>query len=216
VAQSRLLDPWRLPGEPFPAAGELATIADAYLFLSPWTSGADVTFLSDVARAKEPAAARAAVEAASGRSAYAAIARGCLSGESLAVDCVLDAAAALGGSIEAAMARLAGKEDSFHRAFADYARFGALVAGERVAFALGERDTGGRLRLNAIDKVAGHDALFLISVAAWDAGNRNTVRAEEIVHDHLEQVPGLHLARAPLDALHVRLGRNAAPGMPMH
>lgn len=214
--QARLLDPWRLPVEPFAAAGDAAVVPDAYLFMSPWTSAADVAFVSAVSQAKDPAGVRAAVAAAAPTSAYATIASACLSGESVSVDCILDGSAALGGAIEAAMAKVAGKEDSFHRAFADYARFGALVAGDRVAFALGDRDAGGRLRLNAIDKVAGHDTLFMISVAAWDAGNRNTVRAEEIVHDHLEQAPGLHLARAPLDALHVRLGRNAAPGMPMH
>jgi hypothetical protein len=116
------------------------------------------------------------------------------------------------------MAGAAGQEASFHRAFADYARVGLLRAGDRLAFKLGDTDAGGRLRINALDRTSGStlDPLFLLSVAAWDAGNRNSVRAEELVHGQLTEVPGLEAARLPLDALHIRLSRNAVAGPPMH
>ena len=215
-----LLDPWRVPAEPKSGAAVPETLPDAFLFMSSSTSRGDIAFLADLARTGVPAVA---VHAKS--SPYAAIAQFCTQPPAgggaavLAVDCVLDESAALGRAIEDGMkAANNGVEEVFHRAFADFARVGALRAADRVAVAMGDMDTAGRLRINALDRTVGPttDPVFLASVAAWDAGNRNSVRAEEIVHGLLPELPGLDAARIPLDALHVRLSRNAAPGRPMH
>ncbi|MFZ5481885.1 MAG: hypothetical protein ACOZNI_34310 [Myxococcota bacterium] len=221
---SILVDPWRLYGEKTAAPATVA-YPDTFLFMSSTTSAGDAAFFADLAREGVSAVDKHAGDAAKpGDSAYAVLVKHCTRDEAgarkLSVDCALDEAAALGQAIEEGMAKAAGKEDSFHRAFADYARVGALRAADRAAFAYGDTDAGGRLRINTLDRATGathtRDPLFLLSVAAWDAGNRNSVRAEELVHGLLTEVPGLEAARLPLDALHIRLSRNAAPGRPMH
>lgn len=211
-AVARLIDPWRLPTEVYAPQGPTPS-SDTFLFMSVNTSAGDAAFYSDLARNGV-----AAVDAHAGDSVYAAVVKGCTKDGKIVVDCVLDESAAVGKAIEAGMEKSAGSVDSFHRLFADFARVGILRAADRAALTTGDTDTSGRLRINALDHTVGNatDPLFLLSVAAWDAGNRNTTRAEEIVHNQLEQVPGLHVARAPLDALHVRLARNTAPGLPMH
>jgi hypothetical protein len=95
---------------------------------------------------------------------------------------------------------------------------GLLRVAAHAALAAGDKDTAGRLRINALDRSNGRMAepTFVLSIAAWDAGNRNTVRAEELVHSLISEVPGLEAARLPLDALHIRVSRNSAPGRPMH
>ncbi len=211
-AVARLLDPWRLPAESFAPQGSTPS-SDTFLFMSAYTSAGDTAFLSDLARNGV-----AAVDTHSTSSVYAAALKGCTTDGKIVIDCVLDESAAVGKAITADMERAGGSVESFHRLFADFARVGMLRAADRAAWATGDTDTSGRLRINALDRTVGNatDPVFLLFVAAWDAGNRNTTRAEEIVHNQLEQVPGLHVARAPLDALHVRLARNTAPGLPMH
>lgn len=206
------VDPWRLPPEPREASAG-ASIPDTFLFMSPYTSAGDVLFLSDLEREGV-----AAVAAHTGDSAYAVVIGKCTKDAGIDVDCILDEGAALGQAIESAMATAAGREDSFHRPFADFARAGLLRAADRVAWKMGDTENAGRLRILALDRSVdrARDPLFILSVAAWDAGNRNSVRAEELVHGLLTEVPGLEAARLPLDALHIRLSRNAAPGRPMH
>ncbi len=206
------IDPWRLPPEAR-APSEAVVMPDTFLFMSAMTTPGDALFFSDLERD-----GAAAVAAHQSDSPYAVIIARCTEQSRVSVDCVLDEAAALGQSIQDAMAAAAGKEDGFHRPFADFARVGVLRAGDRVAWTLDDREGGGRLRINALDRTTGstRDPVFLLSVAAWDAGNRNSVRAEELVHGLLTEVPGLEAARLPLDALHIRLSRNAAPGRPMH
>lgn len=213
AAISVWIDPWRLPTETRTAASGPVAISDTFLFMSPYTTAGDATFLADLERD-----GTAAIAAHASDSPYAVIIAGCTKEQKLEVDCVLDASAALGTAIEGAMAQAAGKEDSFHRPFAEFARAGLLRVADRAAWKMNDSDAGGRLRLLAYDRTANgaRDPLFLLSVAAWDAGNRNSVRAEELVHGLLTEVPGLEAARLPLDALHIRLSRNAAPGRPMH
>ncbi|MDP2306187.1 MAG: hypothetical protein Q8P18_09165 [Pseudomonadota bacterium] len=206
------IDPWRLPPE-LRAPAAVVAIPDTFLFMSAMTTAGDAAFFSDLERDGVSAVAAHASD-----SPYAVIVARCTEAERLSVDCVLDEAAALGTAIEDAMAKAAGKEDGFHRPFADFARVGVLRAADRTAWKLEDREGSGRLRINALDRTTGtaRDPVFLLSVAAWDAGNRNSVRAEELVHGLLTEVPGLEAARLPLDALHIRLSRNAAPGRPMH
>jgi hypothetical protein len=213
------LAPWRLPPEPASAASDVK-VPDAFLFMSPSTSSGDALLAAEVGRDGIAAVDRHAAD-----SVYAVLLKGCMKAPSsggasaLDVDCVLDASASLGKAVEEAMqAANGGAEEGFHRLFADFARVGLLRAGDRLAAALSDSDASGRLRINALDRTSGTtwDPVFLASVAAWDAGNRNSVRAEELVHGLLSELPGLDAAQLPLDALHVRLSRNAAPGRPMH
>lgn len=207
------IDPWRLPGEPRPAKGAAVEVPDTFLFLSAYTTPGDLVFASDLARDGWPA-----IAAHTADSPYAAIIASCSPAQKVDVDCVLDQGMALGKAIEDGMVAAAGKQVGIERPFADLARAGVLRLAERAAFAQGDTDNGGRLRINAYDKTTGSalDPLYLLSVAAWDAGNRNSLRATDIVHGQLTEVPGLEAARLPLDALHIRLSRNAAPGRPMH
>lgn len=207
-----LIDPWRLPPEarePLTAT----TVPDSFLFMSFATSAGDMFFLADLARDGV-----AAVERHQADSAYAVLVKHCTKNNKLDLDCALDQALLLGKAIEAEMEKAGGGQQGFHRAFADFARAGALRAADRVALAMGDTDTSGRLRINALDRSVGsaRDPLFLLSVAAWDAGNRNAVRASEIVHGLRTEIPGLDAAALPLAALQLRLSRTAAPGRPMH
>ncbi|MSQ01117.1 MAG: hypothetical protein EXR71_04370 [Myxococcales bacterium] len=209
----QFLNPFRLPMETRVSDGE-AVASDTWLFMSAYTSGADMLFSSLVAQGNLPGA-----EALTGQSAYAAIAKGCATTDKVDVDCVIEQSARFGMAIEAAMAsHNGGAADGFHRPFSNYARAGALRALDLYARARGEDQASGILRINAYDRNIDNaiDPVFILFLAAWDAGNRNTTRATELVHQNLRQVPGLELARAPLDALHVRLSRNAAPGVPTH
>ncbi len=214
------LAPWRLAPEPVAPVSPDVKAPDAFLFMSPYTSTGDALLAAEVARD-----GLAAVERHQADSVYAVLLKGCAKtpegggAAALNVDCVLDASASFGKAMEEAMqAANGGAEEGFHRLFADFARVGLLRAGDRLASSLGDSDASGRLRINALDRTSGTtwDPVFLASVAAWDAGNRNSVRAEELVHGLLSELPGLDAAQLPLDALHVRLSRNAAPGRPMH
>ncbi len=209
----QFLNPFRLPFEAQSPA-PTAVAADVWLFMSAYTSAADLQFSALVAQGD-----LAAAEALAAQSAYAGIAKSCAAAGKVSVDCVIDECAHLGSAIEEAMATAnAGAADGFHRPFADFARAGALRALDLYARARAETDTSGILRINANDRNIDHakDPVFILFLAAWDAGNRNTTRSTELVHQSLGLVPGLVIARAPLDALHVRLSRNAVPGVPTH
>lgn len=211
-AVQALIDPWRLPPEPHAGAAGVS-IPDTFLFMSFSSTGGDVLLLADLEKDGFAAVAKHQSD-----SPFAVVIQKCTNGQAISVDCVLDEGAALGEAIEEGMAKASGAPQSFHRIFAEYARVGLMRAADRAAWTLQDRDGAGRLRLNAYDRTTGnaHDPLFLLSVAAWDAGNRNSVRAEELVHGELTEVPGLDAARIPLDSMHIRLSRNAAPGRPMH
>ena len=60
----------------------------------------------------------------------------------------------------------------------------------------------------------GLDPVFALSVAAWDAGNRNPLRPEEITHQLKTSYPAL-LQRGPL-LKPPREGANAGPSNPVH
>jgi hypothetical protein len=206
------LNPFRLPVEPrsAPPAG---AIGDAWLFMSAYTSAADMQFAAFAS-----AGDLAGAEALAPTSAFAAIATGCTK-VTVDPDCVIEQAGLLGSAIEDAMAtQNGGQADGFHRAFSDFARAGVLRTADLYARARGEDEASGILRINAQDRNVdrARDPVFTLFLAAWDAGNRNTPRATELVHQSLSLLPGLVEARAPLDALHIRLARNSAPGVPMH
>ena len=138
--------------------------------------------------------------------------------ERVDVGCVLQRAGDTTAQIRGAMEIRSGGEQGFHKPFADMVRVGVVRAGVRAAAAAGEDRSMGILRLNMLDFCvdSSADPVILLSIAAWDAGNRNALRATELLHAQVGHLPGVEIARYPLDALQVRLGRESAPGLPMH
>ena len=140
----QFLNPFRLPLEARVPDGD-ALASDTWLFMSAYTSAADMFFSSLVAQGNVPGA-----EALAGRSAYAAIATGCSTSGKVDVDCVIEQSAILGSAIETAMAaQTGGAADGFHRPFSNYARAGVLRAVDLYARARGEDEASGILRINA-------------------------------------------------------------------
>lgn len=210
-AVAMLLDPWRLPVET--ASTARPQLADPYLFMSFLSTSGDAAFLADLVSTGPNA-----VAAHQKDSPYAVIVASCTGEGTVDPDCVIAQSSALAKAMEVKMQEVAGKEDSFYRSFADFARVGALRAADRAAFVMGDREGGGRLRINALDRSTGtaRDPLFVLSVAAWDAGNRNSLRCADLLHTLMSEIPGLEAVRFPVDALQIRVGRNAAPAGPSH
>lgn len=197
------LVPYLLPAEPGPVA-EVQAVPDGWLFAGFADSPADLAFQA-AARAKGVAA----IETWKDRSAAAAALVPAVEEGKLNPELVLDQAAGMGAQVQAAMVGVAGQEEGHHRAFGDHARLSLLRIGMVLADANDQYRDAGILRVNALERSEGPLAHppFLISTAAWDAGNRNPMRAQELVHRHLSRFPALAVARPSLDALHIRLSR---------
>jgi len=210
------LVPFRLPSEP---AGELPGLLEVpldLLFGSPMLVPADLSFMADVTRGS----GATAVETWKDRSALAAAVAPCvdLAAPSIDVGCVNENASRAFDQMRTAMEILSGGEQGYHRPFAELGRLGIVRAGEAVAESIGDETSMGLLRLNALDLSIGTSAEphYLLSIAAWDAGNRNSSRASDSLHAQVGHIPGVEVARFPLEALHVRMSRESAPGVPMH
>jgi len=121
--------------------------------------------------------------------------------------------------VDRAKRRTDGTVQGFQRSFADAATAGTFWSLALVAEAQGDREASGLLRLNARDKadLGNHlqDPVSLLSLAAWDASNRNVHRAPELLHDQARRYPELEVARYGLDvlALRVQKERIETPGM---
>jgi hypothetical protein len=212
VVVQAILDSWRLPGEA-PLVAEFPAEIDAgWLFGGFPLSAADLPFL-----AAAPRDGVAAVEQWKASSPLAAAIAPTIHDGQVVPDQVLDQAASLGAQVEAAMAARAGSTQAFHRPMASLAHVAVLRAGMFVADGAGQYRDAGILRVNALERSTGPagDPVFSISVAAWDAGNRNPLRSQELVHALIKGLPALEAARLPLDALHIRLSRNTASGGPV-
>ncbi|RME27741.1 MAG: hypothetical protein D6798_03860, partial [Deltaproteobacteria bacterium] len=205
--------PWLLPPESAPSVTPDVVLDDAWLFGGFLLASADLPFL--VAASTDGVAA---VEAWKDRSPLAAAVAPAIVDGRVVPDRMLDQAAWLGKQLEQGMARVGGGEEAFHSPFARIARVAALRAGMVVADANGQFRDAGVLRINALDRSSesAADPVFLASVAAWDVGNANPLRAQELVHRLVRRYPPLAAVRYPLDALHIRLSRNAAPAAPVH
>lgn len=228
-----LLLPWAGPEAPEEAAAP-KELPLSMLFLSLATTAPDLLFFGGIPGPQDVEAMRQI------GSPYGMIAASCRAAEAAGfAECVAKEADALADAIKATMA--VSGERPFHRGFAARARVGALANAAQVAELLGEgaecpetatgldvscveaaapwRAASGRLRVLALDEAdaaALADPVVWLWVAAWDAGNRNTVRATELLFRAEKSIPGLDAARVPVDALHLRVSRNAAPGQPMH
>lgn len=215
-AIAALLAPWLLPGEPAPAVSAELEVPLELLFGSAMLVPGDLGFMVDLTRG----AGASAVASWKDRSAHASIIAPCVdvAAGSVGVPCVVENAGLAFEQLRTAMEIRSGGEQGYHRPFAELGRVGAIRAAEAAAEALGDERAMGLLRLEALDLSIGTSAEphYLLSIAAWDAGNRNSSRASDSLHAQVGHIPGVEVARFPLDALHVRLSRESAPGVPMH
>jgi hypothetical protein len=207
---------WRLPVEPVVSTA-LSGDTQAWLFARSVLCPEDLGFLAAV-NTDGPDAVSTWAE----RSPLAAAIAPAWNGERLDPQVVLDQSVLLMRQAEAAMAVASGGKAGFHRPFALFVRLGVLRAGMRVADKAGQYRDAGILRLEALERMEGgkgsvqRDPAFALSVAAWDASNRSPLRPEEILHKLIPDFPALAVARSPLEALHLRLNRHAAPSTPVH
>lgn len=209
-----LIGPWRLPFEA-QAAAETQSLPLQVLFLGTLPSAADLALVTSL-RA-EGADVSAVLTQFSDTSLAAAAIAPCLTQGTLDTQCVVDAAAGTPAPLLQAMS--AGAEASVdHRMYAKASRAAVLRVGADAALALGDTRGAALLRINALDHSgdAAADPAFLISQAAWDAGTRNALRAQELLHTQTEVLPGMASVRVSLDVLHLRVSRDAGPAMPMH
>jgi len=213
LAAARMV-PWQLPVDPLadPSA-ELPQVHDEWLFLDFALVGADHYFLDAAKRD-----GLTAIDAWKDRSVLAAVLQPAVTPEGLNVETVIDRAADLRIQLKAAMLEASGSPKSFHPPFAQMGEVAVLRAGMIIADANDQYRDAGILRINAFERSDGpsRDPVFLLSTAAWDAGNRSPLRAQEIVHGLVSRYPSIRAARYPLDALHIRLGRTAAPTTAVH
>ena len=210
----QLMAPWRLPVEPAPSYELVPTVDDAWLFGGFMSTPADLAFV-----AQASVDGTAAVDAWAAQSPLAAAIQGAVEGGKVSPEVLLDRAAALEAQVLAAMTAQSGGEAlAFYRPFAMTARLGVLRAGAVVADASDQYRDAGLLRLNTLDASQGPlwDPVFVMSLAAWSAGNENTLRAQELAHQLLGRFPGVAAARYPLDALHIRRGRDSVQLSPVH
>ena len=199
---------------PPPAAGDLSY---PLLFGSTLMTPGDGPFMADLHGAK----GIAAVDAHKDTSFLAWLAHACRGDDGkLDAEKVVDKVADLRlRLVDRAKARTGGTVQGFQRQFADAATAGTLWSLALVAEAEGDREASGLLRLNARDKadLGNHlqDPVSLLSLAAWDASNRNVHRAPELLHDQARRYPELEVARYGLDvlALRVQKERIETPGM---
>gem|GEM_PF-1014233 len=216
---SAALEIWRLPLED--STFSIPDVwDDALVFGSSVLAGPDYAYLAELSRTDD---AKLTTENARTNSPLAAALAPCLKSEAessptVDVECVVDAAAGVHAQVRAEMVARAGEPEDYHRAFYDLARVSVLRAAADLAAANGEELTMGRLRILALERSTGPaaDPVPLLQLAAWDAGNRNVVRAQEPLHGQVGHLPGVEAARYPLDSLHVRLSRESGPAVPVH
>lgn len=189
------------------------TVDDAWLFAGSTLSAADAAFIAEA-----KVGGVESIRSWADRSVLAAALTDAVVDGTIDPQRVQDAGFALSKQLAALMADIGGGVMGFHRPFTQRARIAVLQAGMIAADANDQYRDAGILRLNALERMeaTGIDPVFAIAVAAWDAGNRNPLRAEEILHQFRSSYPALSAAKPALEALHLRRSRNAGPANPVH
>jgi hypothetical protein len=121
--------------------------------------------------------------------------------------------------VERAAVKTNGSVQGFHRTFAGMARVGALRTAAEFAQAKQDQETSGKLRILAMEAEGSMETsnndyvsspLGMLSLAAWDAGNRFPTRGQEIIHNLAKRYESLEAARYALDVLALRVSRSGA------
>jgi len=139
----------------------------------------------------------------------------------IAPDRVLDQAASFRAQLLTEIHTGSETREDFQLAFVWMARIAVLRAGMVVADGNDQYRDAGILRINSLEQMdamkaslsLAKDPVFALSVATWDTGNRNPIRAQQLIHELLGRFPSLSAARYPMDALNIRASRNAGPSL---
>lgn len=208
----QVLAPWTVAAPD--GAASLNEVEDGWLFGGFALSAADLAFLQDARQN-----GLAAVAAWAPTSLLAAALSPAVVDGTVDPQRVLEEALVVRKALSDAMVAKSGGKKGFHDPFAKLGQLAVLRAGMVLADGNDQYRDAGILRINSLELSEGPgagDPVFSVSVAAWDVGNRNPLRAQEIMHRLVGAYPALGAARYPLDAMHIRLSRNAAPAIPVH
>lgn len=173
----------------------------------------DGAFIADLVGAK----GGAAVDEWKGKSLLAAIAaRSRAPDGTFSAELAGNLAGELRLEVQAAeKAKNGGEENGAHRQFADMAQAGVLRSLAFVPEVEVRRNSeeSGKLRILAMEMADTKDATAcpagLLSLAAWDAGNRYTMRGSDIIHTAIRRYPSVEASRYALDVLALRVSREA-------
>lgn len=176
-----------------------------FLFGADYAVGADGPFMAAVLGSEGPAA----VDSWADRSLVAALAQGSRVNGNIDAQVALDLLAETRKTLRSELTTAAGTELAFHRTFTKVLTVGLLRQLSLVAQAEGQDRTSGILRINAMERSVeeARCPVGLLSLAAWDAGNRYPMRGAEIIHSQSRRYPSLEAARLSLDVLSIRVGR---------
>ena len=208
------LESWRLPFEKqikrsLPA--DYMDIGDDWLFFSFILVPQDIHFLASLEESPSKA-----IESWKKTSILAAYLSKCIKDGKLLPERVVDEAAALEKDV---LKLVKPRTDIplFYEVFPLFAKYSLLRAGALWAEANDQHRDSGKLRL-IVREASGpvRDPVFLIAFSAWEAGNKSTQRAQDLIHEYASQFPALHSARVPLDSLHIRRGKETVPVGPTH
>jgi hypothetical protein len=193
------------------ANGEV-TLSD--IFLSPWMNADDLSFVSAIGSGVTTEELFSIHDS----SVIAVTLSECVTEDSVEVECVQGKASSLRAAILDRMNAVAGEESADFRDLAQLSEVGVIRAAIRLSEMVGDEQSSGLLRIGALEaeRPPTLDPIFQLEMAAWDVGNRNPRRASELLHVHENRLAGLDSARYSLDALNLRVSRDAGAGLPMH
>jgi hypothetical protein len=200
---------YRLPLET--EAVQAVALDNAFLMWSDFAMSEDAVFMADLLGEK----GLAAIDEYKDKSLLSFIADASRVDGKINADKTLTAVAKFRSELLAEMVEQAGKEEGHFRTFAQVVEVGTLRNLSLIAQRGGDKELSGILRINAMEKSmdAAASPEGLLSLAAWDAGNRYPARGLEIIHQHIKRYPSLEAVRYGLDVFAVRVSRERS-GMP--
>ena len=217
---SAMLNPWRLPFEKNFTSTDvtsLADIPDEWFLFNFYLNTADIEFVGSIASSP-----RESLKKWTETSILAQNLSKCVKEEKLNVECVVDQASALEKDIqnlnkESKVNTEGVNTELLYDIFPKFARYSLLRTAALWAEENGQHEDSGRFRLLVRESTGViRDPLFLTSLAAWCAGNEDTLRSADLVHELSKEFSSLQSARIPLDSLHIRVGRDRPHNDPTH